>query len=150
MTSGWDVYYVLFLSASLALVLPLALALISFVMTGRRKKSVAPTPDPFSVADDLSNATEATKKIYIKASAQVGRRINTRFFLGANAALVLVTFGLTFIPCVGMLQPDSGRTQALGALGIIFTLVLLSGLGLLYSARKGNLSWLDTFRGEKR
>jgi hypothetical protein len=134
MTSGWDVYYVVFLSALLALAFPAFLGLVSRVVSGRRTSRVHGDLEPKFPGD-----TDLTS---------VGRKVNTRFFLGTNAALALITLMLVLIPCVATIRPSAGgdsETNGLAALGIV-TLAGLSALGLFYSARKGDLDWLRSFR----
>jgi NADH:ubiquinone oxidoreductase subunit 3 (subunit A) len=129
MPSGWEVYYVVFLSAVLALGIPLILHLISSVLADR-KPSVSLSAQVDSSAGD---------------SSAVGRKINTRFFLSANAALILIALALMLIPCVGALHAGADHAAILRTLSAILVVAALAGLGLLYASRKGDLSWLKTF-----
>jgi len=134
MPSGWGVYYVVLLSAVLSLGIPATLSFVSFFVTPRRKKrehSLLSAP----TAPDLS-----------ESEPEVGKRVNTRFFLAANAALILITFPLILVPCVGALQPSEDKSDSFLALVSILTLIGFSALGLLYAARKGDLNWLKTFK----
>lgn len=131
MPSSWDVYYVVFLSAFLALAVPALLALVSrAVRSGKR--SPVETPSPIEHAEAPRN--------------HLGRRINARFFLGVNAALVLITLGLALIPCVGILQNPETVGGAGRTLVAIITLAGFAGMGLFYSATKGDLSWISSYR----
>ena len=136
MPSGWDVYYIVFLSAFLALGIPAALAVVSYLVSpqikGRKQRALK---DFNSV---LADATQPNKTV-------LGQRINARFFLAANAALVLITLMLVLIPCVGMLQPGTDHEGLLRALIAIVTIAGLAALGLLYSAKKADLGWLKSF-----
>ena len=134
MPSSWAVYYVIFLSAALALGIPASLAMISFCVSparrNRKTRGSARAEEPGGPGIN---------------PVVLGRRINTRFFLGINAALILVTLVLALVPCVGMLQAGFGKAAQLKSLAAIVTLASFALLGLLYSAKKGDLSWLKTF-----
>lgn len=140
MPSGWGVYYVVFLSALLALGIPAVLALLSHLVSTRRAGGSKPGADA---------VLSAQQPIELDKSS-LGRRMNTRFFLSANASLVLITLGLVLIPCAGILQPETGRAGILRGLIAIVSIAGVAALGLLYSARKGDLNWLNSFRGEDR
>lgn len=136
MPSGWDIYYIVFLSAFLALGIPAALALISYLISpqvkGRTRQSKA-RPNPV-----LVDSTETNQTV-------LGKKINARYFLAANAALVLITLMLILVPCVGMLQPGTDHQGLLRGLTVIVSIAGFAALGLLYSARKADLSWLKNF-----
>lgn len=142
MPSGWDVYYVVFLSAVLALGIPAALALISLLVAPKRARDKSMSSDTNMPGASLS-APE------IRDSA-FGRRINTRFFLGANAALILITMALVLVPCVGILGAAKSSSMSQGELVrtliCVVTIAGFAAFGLLYSARKGDLNWLHSFR----
>jgi hypothetical protein len=142
MPSGWDVYYIVFLSAFLALGIPAALALVSYVVSPQIKGRKQRTLKDFNAV--LADATETNQTI-------LGQKMNARFFLAANAALVLITLMLALIPCVGMLQPGTDHDGLLRGLTAIVTIASFAALGLLYSARKSDLGWLKSFnRGNGR
>src|SRR4051812_34735236 len=86
MPSSWDAYYVVFLSALLALLIPAGLMLLSLAVTRGGKKPPA----------------------RVDESARMPRT-NPRFFLGANATLALVALILTIVPCVSTLNPSGDR-----------------------------------------
>jgi NADH:ubiquinone oxidoreductase subunit 3 (subunit A) len=140
--SGWEVYYVVFLSALLALTVPLVLHLVSSAISER-----ATRPPEHAQNEGFSAWAEKTRQA--EPHDSIGRRINTRFFLGTNAALVLLTLGLMLIPCVGAFHEIRAE---LGGRALISILLLagLSALALLYAARKGDLEWLRTVRGGRR
>ena len=135
MPSGWDDYYVVFLSAVLALLVPLILGLLSLVFSSKRTFK----PRTFESAAALSSETKVP---------MTRQRINTRFFLAANASLVLITLGLALIPCVGTLKSSTDGMGLFRGLIAIVTITGFAALGLLYSARKGDLSWLRSYRKE--
>lgn len=155
MPSGWDVYYIVFLSASLALAIPASLAVVSYLVSPRvrgRKQRASSGAGPSTQSRSggsnsvLADAMEANEML-------LGQKLNARFFLAANAALVLITLMLALIPCVGMLQPGTDHEELLRTLIAIVTLAGLAGLGLLYSARKSDLGWLKSYNpgtGRKR
>ncbi len=131
MTSSWDTYYIVFLSALLSLGIPGGLAAISFICFSKNKK-----------------INKQTKLQPGKPNRTIlGQRINVRFFLAANASLILITLGLELIPCATTLHsaPNDGLLEGLIA---IVSLAGFSVLGLLYSARKGDLGWLSSFYNE--
>lgn len=130
MPSGWGVYYVVFLSAVLALVIPALLYLFSWVVRTRGPVQ----------------AIEIRPEVAQEAERARSRRMNTRFFLGVNVALALMNAALILIPCVAMLHHFSGRDGAERALASIVTISVFSALGLFYAARKGDMAWLRSFR----
>lgn len=151
MPSSWDVYYVVFLSAVLALGIPAILAAISYLVSPRRrlKSGVAPLADKRSELASPEGSPFALTPVENRVA--LGRRINARFFLGVNASLVLITLVLALIPCAGMIQPREVSSGVLlkGLIAII-TIALFAILGLLYSARKGDLSWITSYQEGKR
>ncbi len=138
MPSGWDVYYVVFLSAALALGIPAGLSALAAWI---RVRSQVPR---HRVVTSHSGAGTASEP-------KLARRLNTRFFRGANAALLLIAVGLILIPCVGLYQPErDARHEGGRALVGILSLAGFAALGLLYAARKGDLDWLKNFQDEDR
>jgi NADH:ubiquinone oxidoreductase subunit 3 (subunit A) len=137
MPSGWDVYYVVFLSALFALGIPAALSLVSRSLAARG------APRTAARAQDSPEAP---------AASSVGRKLNTRFFLGANASLLLITLALVLIPCISGLQarPDGAQSAAglRWVVASVVSLAVFASLGLFYASRKGDLDWLRSFRGE--
>ena len=138
MPSGWGVYYVVFLSAILALGIPAILAMIAFVFSKdeRLRKKGYPRVDTES-----QPATNSKQNL-------LGQRINARFFLAANAALILIALGLILIPCAGTLQSAAGgasRETSIWGLAATVTIAGFAALGLLYSGKKGDLSWLYSY-----
>jgi len=129
MTSSWDSYYVLFLSAVLSLGIPASLAVISVLFFPSRK---------------LKKAKPAKGLVGKSNRTILGQRINVRFFLAANAALVLITLVLALIPCATTLQTENREGLITGLLAII-TIAGFAVLGLLYSVRKGDMGWLSTY-----
>ncbi|MCM2278021.1 MAG: hypothetical protein NDJ89_08075 [Oligoflexia bacterium] len=128
MPSSWNVYYVIFLSALLALGIPAVLALISYAVSPKRaRKRLSP-----EVLDEVPAANETV----------LGKRINTRFFLGVNAALVLLALVLALVPCAGMLQRGAQELGLARSLVAIVSLGTFAAIGLLYCVKKGDLSWL--------
>lgn len=132
MPSSWNVYYVIFLSAVLALTIPAKLTLIShffFPRKGNKRLRAR-------VLDEVGTKNETL----------LGRRINARFFLGVNSALILITLVLVIIPCVSQLHDQGNKNALIRALVAIITVAGFSALGLIYSIKKGDLSWLGSFQ----
>jgi len=121
MTSGWEVYYVIFLSSALALSLPVALSLISSAGKAHRASPSLHRP------------------------TRVGEKTNTRYFLGAVLSLPLVVMALILIPCVGVLASRGREGSGLAAFGIL-SISGLAALAVGYASRKGDLDWLRSFR----
>ena len=132
MASSWDSYYVVFLSAILSLCIPLLLGGFSLLFLPRKGKNVRPVSD---LQGGRPNRTV------------LGQRMNVRFFLAANAALVLITLALELIPCVTTLQTDNREGLIKGLISII-TIAGFAVLGLLYSIRKGDMGWISTFHSD--
>jgi len=135
MPSGWDVYYLVFLSAAMALLIPIGLGGISllFFPSGGLRKRRLPSAD-----------LEAARNP--QGSDTVGNRVNVRFFLGVNAALVLIALVLGTIPIAAAIHANEDRHQLLLTLFALVSIGGLASLGLLYSVAKGDLSWLKSFQ----
>ncbi len=139
MPSGWDVYYLVFLSAAMALLIPLGLGAISLVFFPGNRRLERQLPSA-----DLEAAKEA------QMHDAVGKRVNVRFFLGINAALVLIALILGIIPSATAIQAGAERGELMRSLFALITIAALASLGLLYSVVKGDLSWLKSFQGKGR
>lgn len=120
--SGWNVYYVVVLAGLLALLLPVALWLISRAISPRS-----------------TEPRGAVSLIQSENPAAVGRKTNPRIFQALNASLVLILLALLMIPCAVILPGDFG-------LVCILSLSVIAGLALLYGVRKQDLDWLKTYR----
>jgi hypothetical protein len=163
MPSSWDIYYVVFLSALLALGVPALLALISYLVSSRPPVSGSGKPAngmPLVASESELPGLEsdggfpeveaallgATDSVRPEVHSQLGSRINARFFLGVNASLLLIALALALIPCAGSLRVDADQTVYLRSLIAIISLAAFAGLGLLYASRKGDLSWVGSFQ----
>lgn len=138
MTSSWDSYYVVFLSAVLSLGIPGFLAILSRAvfrkgMRNEWKDKKATQQDVLSAPESLRNQTV------------LGQRINVRFFLAANAALILFALALELVPCATTLHAGNREGLFRGLVAVV-TIAGFSVLGLLYSIRKGDMSWVDSFQ----
>lgn len=133
MPSSWNVYYVVFLSALLALALPITYKILSFIVPARK----------VSKAENESKTSAPSEELN---PCSLGQRMNVRFFSGAHSALVLVASALLLIPCVAMIQPSVVEYARVRSLIAILSITSFSALGLLYSARKGDLNWLNSFQ----
>jgi NADH:ubiquinone oxidoreductase subunit 3 (subunit A) len=139
MTSGWDVYYVVFLSALLALMFPGFLGLVSRLAGARQARRDESSGESLASRAPRESRTDLPS---------LGRRVNTRFFLGANVALALLTLAFVLVPCVGAIQEDPANGASVAAASGIAFVAVLAGVALLYAARKGDLDWLRTHRGK--
>ena len=144
MPSGWDIYYIVFLSAIVALGIPLFLAGVSYLISpqvrGRKRHAHELFDRQFN--PDLADATKKNQSI-------LGNKVNPRIFLGANAALVLVSMMLILIPCAGGLQPGADPEMLLRGVVALISVSSFAGLALLYAARKGDLSWLKVYKKDE-
>ncbi len=130
MISSWESYYIVFLSALLSLGIPAGLAVISYVFFPRSSWK----------RGKLHRGHESKQN-----RMTMGQRINVRFFLAANAALILITLALMLLPCATTLQSENREGVVKGLISII-TLAGFAALGLLYSVRKGDMGWLSSFQ----
>ena len=130
MASSWDSYYVVFLSAILSLSIPALLALISFIFFSKHKRA-----QKRALAPDASS----------KNRTILGQRVNVRFFLAANASLVLLALALEIVPCAITLH-ELNQEGLFKGLTAILSLAIFSMLGLLYAIRKGDMGWLSSFQ----
>jgi NADH:ubiquinone oxidoreductase subunit 3 (subunit A) len=113
----------------LSLGIPASLAVISFVFFPRNRLK----------------GHKSSKFHGVKPNRTIlGQRINVRFFLAANAALVLITLALELVPCATTLHSDNREGVIKGLIAVV-TLAGFSVLGLLYSIRKGDMGWLSSF-----
>lgn len=129
MPSGWEVYHVILWSTALALLIPAGNFLVSRLFFKGK---------PFQ--------PPRTDRI------QLGRRVNGRYFIAASSTLILMGLGILLIPCVVLLRTshDAGGSHLVfRSLVSILMISGLAGLGLLYSARKGDLGWLSTYYEDK-
>jgi hypothetical protein len=55
--------------------------------------------------------------------------------------MLLTSTALVIVPIIGTLGTKEGNNAML-ALILVFSVVVLSGLGLLYASRRGDLSWV--------
>ncbi len=130
MASSWDSYYVVFLSAVFSLIIPLFLGALSFLLHRRKNEVYVPAQN---LVGGRSNQTI------------LGQKMNVRFFLAANAALILIALALELIPCVTTLQTENREGLLKGVISIV-TIAGFAVLGLLYSVRKGDMGWISSFR----
>lgn len=132
MSSSWNVYYVIFLSALLALAIPAMLMAVSRIASAKK------SPKPLRI--------DVLGEVPRRDLTSLGSRMNTRVFLGVNAALALMCIFLVLIPCVGVIKSGSPSDEAVRALLVIISLAVIASLGLFYAAKKGDLSWLRSFQ----
>jgi hypothetical protein len=138
MSSSWDSYSIIFLSAVFSLGIPLFLSGLSFLFRGFSGGKGA------SAALGRGSSPQVAFPIRLNQTL-LGQRMNVRFFLAANAALILITLGLELIPCVTTLQTNAPEDLLKGLLAII-SLAGFAVLGLLYAVRKGDMGWLSSYR----
>ncbi len=144
MSNTWNSYYVLFLSAIMALGIPISLAILSSLL-GMLKGSETKTKAKATFLGSPGGGQKSTGAGPDLTSPQpsFNQKINVRFFMAANAALILITLGLALIPCVTTIQTEKSEDLARGLLAIV-TLAGFASLGLTYSVRKGNMDWLTS------
>jgi NADH:ubiquinone oxidoreductase subunit 3 (subunit A) len=130
--SGWNVYYIVFLSGALSLVVPAFLALFSFFVSSKQREKNEPQSQEALTSAETTfseNPTGATK------------RTNPRAFVALNSALALISLSFLILPCVVNLQ-----SNALLGLVCILSICLMASLGLFYGIRKKDLDWLMSYR----
>jgi len=126
-----------------SLVVPFCIWVLSqFFGSIELKKSEPETPPGDSIY--------RKKEQLLRGSAfKMGRRYNSRFFVGSIIAHLLVGMVFVLVPLVyrlGFPMPERGdRFKVLFLIVVLAALVLLS---LLYGADKGDLMMLKTFRGD--
>jgi NADH:ubiquinone oxidoreductase subunit 3 (subunit A) len=130
MPSGWDVYYVVFLSALMALGIPAVLGLMTIIVSRRDVRS----------RGDVKHATESLSGG--EGHAPITRRTNARFFLAANVAISLIALVLLLVPVVGTFQRGESSVVLLRGLMLVLSVGTFAALGLGYAASKRDLSWL--------
>ena len=132
MPTGWDVYYIIFISALLGLGIP------AFLKAATLLLSLKVSPK------DQANKIELATLPVPPENSHLGRRINIRFFLGINASFILIAMGLVILPCIGTIHSNSGNASR-GLIGIV-SLAAFTALGLFYASRKGDLTWMRVFQ----
>ena len=146
MPSGWEIYYVVFLSAGLALGIPFVLWLLSRVF----QWGIDPAAwNSGNAGKDSRNPPENPLLKLTENISSLGAKNNTRFFLAANVAVVLIALMIALIPSVSALKARTAPVLILRGLGLIISTAGFAALGLLYAARKGDLGWLGTFNKKK-
>lgn len=136
MSKNWDSYYVVFLSGILSLGIPMTLAFISSLFLRKRRegeKGITLSKRP-TLSDLLRGQ---------RPKGGLDQKINVRFFLAANASLVLIALALELVPCAAVLHSGKNELLIKGLISIV-TLASFAALGLIYSSRKGNMDWLPS------
>jgi NADH:ubiquinone oxidoreductase subunit 3 (subunit A) len=131
--SGWNVYYIVFLSGALSLAVPAVLAVFSYFASSKTQSPSSQEASPRVEISFEENPTASSK------------RTNPRAFVALNAALSLITLSLLILPCVVNL-----RSNALLGLVCILSVCVMASLGLLYGIRKKDLDWLMSYRAPTR
>lgn len=134
MSSAWGTYSVVFLGAGVFILIPLLLHLVSFLFSR------------FSPRYELQgDSAQSLKSDTLKIPKDTC--INVRFFSALNIALVLITLVLILVPLAATFHFLVKGDQIFfrGFSGVLFISTLL-GVAVFYSTRKGDLSWLKTFR----
>lgn len=141
MSSGWEVYYVLFLSAAWALVFPLTLKMVSWILTRGER---VPQQEEAIVRSGEPNLNLASNKM------------NTRFYLAVNSGSILIVLALALIPAVGAMGgwersglENIDKGTLLRGIIAVLSLAFFLSLGLFYSSKKGDLSWVRVFRSNE-
>lgn len=138
MNNSWNSYYVVFLSAILSLGIPACLALVSNLLFPKNRSNRWHSSEVKSQA--AKNLGEGKTDQTVS-----GIRMKVRFFLAANAALILITLALELVPCVTTLNTENREGLGKGLVSIV-TIAGFAILGLLYSVRKGDMGWLSAFQ----
>ncbi len=147
MPSGWEVYYLVFLSGLLALLVPGALRVLSYIFSAATKRSKSGDPAELEAQKAQENESpHVTVRTASNLSAL--HHVNVRFFLATSVALILAASALSLAPIVSVFHSYDRDVAALGCVAVVL-LTIFSGLGLLYSVRKGDLSWLSGFSQER-
>ncbi|MEK7692010.1 MAG: hypothetical protein AAB425_13430 [Bdellovibrionota bacterium] len=119
----------MFLGALMALVVPVSLGLLSRLVSGK--------PDA------------TTRQLHQNDSKAQPRRINVRYFLAVNAALVfLAVFFIAVPPVINVIKSES-REELVRSVIAVVSVALFSGLGLFYGSRKGDLSRVRAYESSK-
>lgn len=137
MANLWDSYYIVFLSALISLGIPLLLYVTSLAFASKTQ------------FESRSRPKQSQYELAVPNRVFLGRRVNVRFFIGANAALILLAMLIVLIPCVVSLESPSEVGTRAGLIGIC-TLAGFAVLGLFYSVRKGDMSWYTTFNQDEK
>jgi len=135
MSRGWDTYYIIFLAGAVGLVLPLGVSFLGWLLNPIKGRKKLMTSFMKGGARTRSRISE--------------RRENTRFFLAVNVGTVLIFLGFLLLPAVASIRgwvdlgDSTGVLKAVVAVGVLIGAMTMS---LLYSVRKGDLSWLWSYR----
>ncbi len=115
----WETYYVVFFAGVFVIAGPIGFLLYSWTI---RPKGV------------------------FQAKEQRPLKINTRYFIAINISLLLIASAFLLVLCASALKfVDEKKIQTKGFFSVVFIAVTIS-IGLMYSARKGDLSWLWTYK----
>ena len=133
MSSRWDQYFLIVLSALVAVIFPLLLSFMSRLFSSRMKPGII---------DRSSLFPPRTTQPKLK-------KINLRFFTSVSLASVFLSLTLLLVPCVVTVRTliEHGESKEAGR--VLLSIISVSGLlllGVFYSVSKGDLNWIRTIR----
>lgn len=132
--NSWETYYIILLSALLSLSIPLGLFFISSILQRSKKKTVTNVTSSFLKSEPSDVAFP--------------EKINTRFFLAINVAVILLGLSLALVPIVSVFRSvveSTDRQQLFRCILGILSLAFFLALGLFYASWKGDLGWLRSY-----
>jgi NADH:ubiquinone oxidoreductase subunit 3 (subunit A) len=141
MNGIWSAYSVVFVSAATALMAPLFLSALARAFSYRYRVSLKRPGIP----GDLISTREMESREQIR-----GQRLNTRYFLAMNIAVVLSGALFIIIPVAAAYRDINEPVFRARAAAVLLSTLGLVAVSAVYASKKGDLEWLTTFRGEKQ
>ena len=135
--SGWNIYWILFFSAALTLLLPLMAR--GFSRSFRRRERPGAQSHQSRPNEKLAAAIRKQKAQ--ETETFIGRKILIRSLTSVTLSLFFFSLVLILGPLVGLLQPEAGLNIVLRAFFCIMSASLVGLVAVVYATRKGNTWW---------
>lgn len=154
--SGWNIYWILLFSATLALLVPLAARALTRLFHNRlleqrkRQPGAASSgiatgngaPSFILTNEKLASAIESQKAK--EAETIIGRKILIRSLNSVVLSLFFFVLVIVLVPMIGLMQPEAGATIIFRAYFLILSVSVLALVAIVYATRKGNTWWVNS------
>lgn len=139
--SGWNIYWILFFSAAITLLLPSLARVFSRFFLHRKKPG---TQNSYERPPNEKLTAAIQKQKVQEAETFVGRKILIRSLISVTLALFFFSLILMLGPLVGLLQPEVGTVIVFRTFFCILSVSLLGLVAVVYATRKGNTWWSNS------
>lgn len=143
--SGWNIYWILFFSAALTLLLPLLVSALSRFFRRRENQLAQIETNEHSLHTHNEKLMAVIQKQRDQeAETFIGRKILIRSLTSVTVALFFFSLVLLLGPLVGLLQPEAGASIVIRTFFCILSVSLLGLVAVVYATRKGNTWWSNS------